>query len=77
MSYMRNFTYLKEQKQLHYKLQKQKDTKSGRFLSSRSDCNRVSLGTSMVEMVVSGQDATQLGPRSGSEWVGEQGGGRV
>jgi hypothetical protein len=36
MNYVRNFIDLKEQRQLHYELACQKDTKAGRFLSSRS-----------------------------------------
>ena len=57
---MRGFTNLKEQRQLHYEPACQKDTKAGRFLSSRSAWDRASLGLGVVEMVISRQDPTEL-----------------
>ena len=62
MNYMRGFMDLKEQRQLHYEPACQKDTKAGRFLSSRLAWNRVNLGPGpdMVRMAIVGQDPTQL-----------------
>jgi hypothetical protein len=60
MDFMKGFMNLKEQMQLHYEAACQKDTKAGRFLSLRSAWDRVTLGSSMVIMVISGQDSTQL-----------------
>ena len=38
----------------------QRDTKSGRFLNSRSACDRVNLDPGVVEVVISELDLTQL-----------------
>jgi hypothetical protein len=46
------------QRQLHFEPAFQKDTKPGRFLSSRSACGRVNLGSGVVGMVISGWDPT-------------------
>ena len=46
--------------QLVRKIQRQADTNAGRFLSSRSAWDRANLGPGVVEMVISGQDPTQL-----------------
>jgi hypothetical protein len=60
MNYRRDFMDLKEQRQLHYEPACQKDTKAGRFLSSKAAWVRVSLGLDMVGMVISVQDHIQL-----------------
>jgi hypothetical protein len=38
----------------------QADTNAGRFMSSKSARNEMNLGPGMVEMVIPGQDSTQL-----------------
>ena len=48
------FMNLKEQRQLHSELDCQKDTKAGRFLSSRSARDTASSGPGMVDLVISG-----------------------
>jgi hypothetical protein len=56
MNYMRGFTNLREQRQLHYEPAYQKDTKAGRYLSSRSAQDRENLGPGVVGGVISELD---------------------
>lgn len=58
MNYRRGFTNLNEHRQLHYDPACQKDTKAGRFLSSRSAWDAARLVPSVLKMVISGP--TQL-----------------
>jgi hypothetical protein len=62
---IRNFTNLKEQRQLPYEPACQKDTKTGRYkcrqiVSSRLAWDRANLSIGVVKMVISGQGPTQL-----------------
>jgi hypothetical protein len=52
MNYINSFTDLKEQRQQHCELACQKDTKTGSLLSSRSACDRGSLGPGPGEVGV-------------------------
>jgi hypothetical protein len=60
MNYMRGFTDRKEQTPWHRETACQKDTKAGRFPSSRLAWDRMNLGPGVVGMVISGWDPTQL-----------------
>ena len=50
---------LKEQRQLYYELACQKDTKSGRFLSSMPAWDRVRLGLAVISMAA---DLSEIPP---------------
>jgi hypothetical protein len=60
MNYMTDFTNLAKQRQLHYEPACQKDTKTGRFLTSRSAWDKANSGPGVVGMVFSERDPTQL-----------------
>jgi hypothetical protein len=60
MNYIRAFTSLKEQRQLHCELPFKEDIKAGRFLSSRPTWDRASLGPGMVEILISRQEPVQI-----------------
>jgi hypothetical protein len=65
MNCIRNFTDLKEQRQLHYESACQKDTNAKRFLSARSACDISNLGPGMFRMVIPGCSLLCFIKRSG------------
>jgi hypothetical protein len=64
MNYMRGFTDLKEQKQLHYESACQKDAKAGRYKGRQIPEFNISLGQSKFRSRHDGNSNLRMGERS-------------